>query len=151
MWYRVFCRSTAALEPRELVARLANLGRPIRGEFQPDDRGWSSGALRIGTGTPIYVERFRTADDDLRNDLNTWAAFLETLDYSPNHTRLMEHVIQSQQLFTIRKPLDNADESAADDLCRGLCTELARAADGVFQVEDEGWYTADGTLLLQEY
>src|SRR5215213_3172469 len=107
MWYRVFCRSPDTLEPRELVARLADHGRPVRGEFQPDDRGWSSAALRVGGGTPVYVERLRTAEDELRSDLNTWAAFLETLDYSPNHTRLMEHVIQSQQLVTIRKPIDH--------------------------------------------
>ena len=151
MWYRVFCRSTDSLDPRELVARLATPGRPVRGAFQPDDRTWSSGALQLGSGTPIYVERFGTAEDDLRNDLNTWAAYLETLDYSPNHTRLMEHVVQTQQLFTIRKPLDHPTESAVDDLCRGLCGELATAGDGIFQIEDEAWYSADGTLLLQEY
>jgi hypothetical protein len=151
MWYRVFCRSTDSLEPRDLVARLTTGGRPVRGEFQPDDLTWSSGALRLGSGTPVYVERLGTAEDNLRNDLNTWAAYLETLDYSPNHTRLMEHVIQTQQLFTIRKPLDHANESAVDDLCRGLCKELAKPGDGIFQVEDEAWYSADGTLLLQEY
>jgi hypothetical protein len=151
MWYRVFCRSTDAPEPRGLMARLVSTTRPVGGEFHPDDRGWASAAFRFGAGTPVYVERFRVADDDLRNDLNTWAAYLETLDYSPNHTRLMEHVIQTQQLFTIRKPLDHPNESAVDDLCRGLCFGLAEAGDGIFQIEDEAWYAADGTLLLQEY
>jgi hypothetical protein len=151
MWYRVFCRSADTLEPRELVARLTSHARPVRGDFQPDGREWRTGALKLGGGTPVYVERFRTAEDDLRNDLNTWAAVLETMDHSPNHARLMEHVIQTQQLFTIRKPLDHANESALDDVCRRLCLELAGAGDGVFQVEDEGWYSEGGTLLLREY
>jgi hypothetical protein len=29
--------------------------------------------------------------------------------------------------------------------------ELAEAGNGIFQVEDEAWYSADGTLLLKEY
>jgi len=151
MWYRVFCRSADTLEPGELVARLAASGRSARAEFRPDGRDWTSGAIQFGGGTPVYVERFRTAEDDLRNDLNTWAAVLETLDYSPNHGPLMEHVIQTRQLVTVRKPLDHPNESAVEDLCRRLCTALAGAGDGVFQVEDEGWYSADGTLLLKEY
>jgi len=151
MWYRVFCRSTDAPDPRELMARLASTSRPVGGEFHPDDRGWASAAFRLGGGTPVYVERLRTADDDLRNDLNTWAAYLETLDYSPENTRLMERVIQTQQLFTIRKPLDHTNEAAVDDLCMALCAELAGAGDGVFQIEDEAWCSADGTVLLREY
>jgi hypothetical protein len=151
MWYRVFCRSTEAVTPADLMPRLAPSGQLMTGLFEPPDATWTSAELAIGGGTPVYVERFRTADDDLRNDLNTWAAVLETLDYSPNHTRLMEHVIQTQQLFTVRKPLDHANEAAVDDVCRRLCLELARTADGVLQIEDDGWYSADGTLLLKEY
>lgn len=151
MWYRVFCRSPDTLEPRDLMVRLAAGGPPVSAEFDPDGHDWSSGAFRVGKGTPVYVERFRTTDDDLRSDLNTWAAVLETMDYSPNNGPLMEHVVQTQQLFTIRKPLDHPNESAVDDLCRRLCTTLAAAGDGVFQAEDDGWYAADGTLLLKEY
>jgi len=151
MWYRVFCRSTNVPEAVDLLARLTTGGPPITASFDPPDVGWTSAELGVGRGTPVYAERFRTVEDDLRNDLNTWAGVLETMDYSPNHTRLMEHVIQTQQLFTIRKPLDHANEAAVDDLCRRLCSELAAAGDGVFQVEDDGWYASDGTLLLKEY
>jgi hypothetical protein len=151
MWYRVFCRSPDAPAPADLLARLAAGGRPVTASFDPPDRSWASAEVGLSRGTPVYLERFRTAEDDLRNDLNTWAAVLETLDYSPNHARLMEHVIQTQQLFTVRKPLDHANESALDELCRRLCLELAAAGDGVFQVDDDGWYAADGTLLLKEY
>jgi hypothetical protein len=83
--------------------------------------------------------------------LNTWAAWLEAQDHEPNHTRLMEHVIQSRQLVTIRKPVDHPNESAVEDLCRGLCRTLAEAADGVYQVEGDGWYSAGGERLLTEY
>jgi hypothetical protein len=33
----------------------------------------------------------------------------------------------------------------------GLCRFLARATDGFYQVDDEGFFEADGTLLVKEY
>ena len=57
----------------------------------------------------------------------------------------MEHVIQSQQLITIRKPLDHAERGRRRATVPRICQRLARAADGVYQVEGEGWYAADGT------
>ena len=150
MWYRVFCRSNDLQPPPEIIARLRREGLAVEGSFNPNDRGWTTAELRLGAGTPVFVERYRTADDDLRNDLNTWAAVLETMDYSTNNVRLMEHVIQAQQMFTVRKPVSHANESGIEDLCRTLCMELA-AADGVFQIEDDGWYSADAVLLLKEY
>ena len=151
MWYRVFCRSDEAPEPGAIVAALWGEGLQFEGTIIPGGPDWTGGELRLGAGTPVCLERFQTVEDDLRNDLNTWAAYLETLDYSPNHIPLMEHVIQTRQLFTVREPLDHANESAIENLCRALCLHLARAADGVLQVEGDGWYAADGALLLKEY
>jgi len=151
MWYRVFCRSDAEVKPAELLAAVQRPGRPVAGDFRGDDLGWTAAELSLGPGTPIYVERFLTGEDDLREDLNTWAGWLETQDHEPNHARLMEHVIQTRQLVTIRKPLDHANESAVEDVCRGLCRMVAERADGVFQVDGDGWYGADGQLLLKEY
>ena len=88
-------------------------------------------------------------EDNLRNDLNSWAAFLETCDYSPNHSMLMERVIQTQQLITLRKPIDHADEVSVDRLCLAVCGFLAEQADGIYQIDDDGWYDAAGTLLLK--
>ena len=63
----------------------------------------------------------------------------------------MEHVVQCRQLVTVRKPLDHPNESAVEDVCRALCRTLAERADGVYQAEGDGWYAANGKLLLQEY
>lgn len=148
MWYRVFCRSDAEVEPAQL---LAGAGESVTADFRGDDLGWTAGELRLGSGSPIHVERYLTGEDDLREDLNTWAGWLETQDHEPNHAKLMEHVIQSRQLVTIRKPVDHPNESALDDVCREICRALAVKADGVFQVDGDGWYAADGQLLLKEY
>jgi hypothetical protein len=147
MWYRVFCRSETEVKPYDLVAHAGSATARFRG----DDLGWTAVEFLLGPGTPVLVERFLTGEDDLREDLNTWAAWLETQDHEPNHARLMEHVIQTRQLVTVRKPLDHPNESAVEDLCRSLCRVLSERADGVYQVEGDGWYAADGKLLLQEY
>jgi len=151
MWYRVFCRSDAEVKPDDLLADVQQPGRPVTASFRGDDLGWTAAEFSLGSGTPVYVERYLTGEDELRDDLNTWAAWLETQDHEPNHGGLMEHVIQSKQMVTVRKPIDSANESAVEDLCRAVCRRLAEAADGVYQVEGDGWYAADGRRLLQEY
>jgi hypothetical protein len=151
MWYRVFCRTDAEVPADDLLAHLQRPGRPVTGAFRGDDLGWTTAEFSLGSGTPVYAERYLTGEDDLRDDLNTWAAWLETQDHEPNHARLMEHVVQSRQLVTVRKPLDSPNESAVEDLCRAVCRRLAEEADGVYQVEGEGWFGRDGQLLLKEY
>lgn len=151
MWYRVFCRSDLEPSPADLLARVQATGRVVEGKFRGDDLGWTAAEFLLGAETPIYVERYLTAADNLREDLNTWAAWLETCTYSPNYSVLMERVIQSKQLITIRKPLDHRNDSAIEDICRTLAIAIASAADGIFQIESDGWYTSGEELLLKEY
>ena len=151
MWYRVFCRSDNSLSPSSLLEHLHENALPVAGHFKGDDLGWTGAELILGSASPVYVERFLAKEDNLCADLNTWAGFLETCDYSPNHAMLMECVIQTQQLITLRKPIDHADEVSVDRLCLAVCNFLAAQADGIYQIDDDGWYDVAGTLLLKEY
>jgi hypothetical protein len=152
MWYRVF--GLNELEPRlaAFVAHLHALGLIVEPHFKGDDLGWSSGEFRLPAGgTPVFVQRYLTSEDDIRDDLNTYAAELETCDYSPNNGHLMQHAIQTKQLITLRKPLDASDEVALEKVLEAACRFLAAATDGVYQIDGRGWYSAIGELLLQEY
>jgi hypothetical protein len=151
MWHRVFCRSAAEVLPAELLARVQAPGRTVEGRFKGDDLGWTAAEFDLGAGTPVHAERYLTDTDDIRDDLNTWAAWLETMDFSPHHGPLMERVVQTKQMVTIRRPADHPNESAVEDVCRTLCRVLAEARDGVYQIDGAGWFAADGTLLLEEY
>lgn len=152
MWYRIFGRGPDEVPPAALAEHLHALGLPVEPHFKGDDLGWTAAELRLpGGGTPIYLERYLTTEDDLRDELNTHAAVLETCDYSPNNTPLMQHVIQTQQLITARKPVDARDEVVLDRVLVALCRFLAAHTDGIYQIDGQGWFAPDGTLLLQEY
>jgi hypothetical protein len=148
LWYRVFGARDVAPTPGEL---LEALGAGVRGDFTGDADGWYAAVLHVGDGTPLHLERFLATEEGIRAELNSWAAELETWDYSPNHAPLMERVIAAKQLFTLRRPIDHADEVRVECLCEGLCRYLAGFADGVWQADDRGFFAADGSLLLQEY
>jgi hypothetical protein len=151
MWYRVFCRSAEELPPGDLLAKVRESGCPVEARFRWDNLGWTTADFVLGQGTPVFAERYLTDTDELRGELNTWAAYLETLDYSPNSVPLMERVIQTKQVVTVRKPLAHPDEVGVEKLCETLCRTLAAAGDGVYQIEGVGWYAGDGTELVKEY
>lgn len=152
MWYRVFGLQPDEVHPAALAGHLHAAGLPVEPHFKGDDLGWTAGELRLPDGgTPIYLERYLTNEDDLRDELNAHAAELETCDYSPNHADLMRHVIQTQQLVTIRKPLDARDEVMLERSLVEACRFLAAQTDGVYQIDGQGWFDPNGTLLLQEY
>ncbi|MBX9579960.1 MAG: hypothetical protein K2X87_06590 [Gemmataceae bacterium] len=152
MWHRVFGRLAAEVPPAALAGHLHAAGLPVEPHFKGDDLGWTAGELRMpGLGTPVLLDRYLTAEDDLRADLNAYAAELETQGHSPHAPRLMQHVIQTQQLVTIREPVAASDEVALEKLLDETCRFLAARTDGVYQVDGRGWFAPDGTLLVEEY
>jgi len=151
MWYRVFGSSGDEPAPAALAEHLHAAGLVIEPHFKGDALGWTEGELRLPTGSPVLLARYLTGEDDLRDDLNAHAAELETMDYSPNSGPLMERVIQTQQLITLRKPVDLADEVLIEKVLDAAVRFLAARTDGVYQIDGRGWFAADGTLMVQEY
>jgi hypothetical protein len=152
MWYRVFGRSLQEVSPVALAEYLHSRGLAVEPHFRGDEYGWTQGELRLAEGrTPIYLSRYLTTVDNIRHDLNAYAAELETCDYHPHHQQLMEHVIQTQQLIVLRRPADARDEATVLEILEQTCGFLAAATDGVYQVDGRGWFAANGELLLPEY
>jgi hypothetical protein len=152
MWYRVFGKLAAEPTPVALAESLHAAGLAIEPHFKGDDLGWTSGELRLPAGgTPILLERYLASADAIRDELNAFAAELETCDYSPNHRSLMERAIQTNQLIVLRSPLDARDEVTAERILLHCCHFLANLTEGVYQIDGKGWFAADGELLLQEY
>lgn len=152
MWYRIFGLNDHEVPPSELAGHLLSLGLAVEPHFKGDDLGWTRGELVLPGGhTSIVLERYLTEEDEIRDDLNAFAAVLETMNYSPNNVLLMERVINTKQMIAIRKPIDHADESRLEATVLATVQFLTIGTDGVYQVDGSGWFAADGELILQEY
>lgn len=152
MWYRIFGRSADEVKPAALLEHLQANGLTVTGRFRGDDLGWTAAEISTGADdSPMLIERYLTDEDNLRDDLNTWAGYLETLNYSPNNYPLMERMIQTKQLITIRKPVSHPNEIVAERVCDLLTTFIAQATDAVYQIDKIGWHSPSGELLIAEY
>jgi len=152
MWLRVFCPTTTEVPPAAIAAELLSRGYTLAPHFKGDDLGWTTGELHLANaGTPLGLARFLTKEDKLRPDLDSYAAELETATHSPHAVPLMERVIQTMQLITIRKPIDHPNESLVDRLSEELARWLALQAGGFYQIDQRGWFDAQGELLVEEY
>lgn len=146
MWYRVFGSSEIEPSPAALAEYLHARGLAVEPHFKGDDLGWTEGELRL-PGCAVMLSRYLTKEDDLRDDLNAHAAELELIEGNPHATRLMERVIQTRQLITLRRP----DETgSAERVLEEAVRFLASATDGVYQIDGRGWFAADGAVLVPE-
>jgi hypothetical protein len=151
LWYRVFGSNDAQIPPAALLEHLAGFGSKATGRFRGDDRGWFHAELALPEeGGQIELERYLAEEEGIRDELNTWAAWLETQEDNPQHGRLMQHVIASRQVFTLH--LAETAEGGAEGagVCQSLCRFLAAQTAGVYQVDGQGIFAADGALLVKE-
>jgi len=151
MWLRVFAPTTDEIAPAAIAGAMIDAGYSIVPHFKGDDLGWTSADLAFETGTPIGIVRYLTKEDKLREDLNAYAGELETMTYSPHAAGLMERVIQTQQLLTIRRPIDHPNEALVDAATEFLARWCAVRVGGFYQIDRRGWFEADGTLLVEEF
>jgi hypothetical protein len=148
MWYRVFGLAEAEVSPAALQEALRAAGHDVPLHVRGDDLGWTAIDLDLGADGPaLHVERYLTDTDEIRDDLDAWAAWLETREGEKHNQHLMQHVIGTKQLFTLHRPLD---DDALDAVCEALTRTLARLSDGVYQIDTRGFFAADGKLILRE-
>jgi hypothetical protein len=149
MWFRVFGTNEVQPQPAALLEHLAGLDATCSGNFRGDDQGWFEAELHRGGRPFLQMERYLAREEGIRPELNSWAAWLETAEGNPNQGWLMEQVINTRQLFTLRPP----DGQVSPDAVRigtELCRYLARSTGGVYQVDGIGFLAADGALLIAE-
>jgi len=149
VWYRVFGGNDKTPEPEALLAHLRQQGLEVTGEFDGNGPDWFRGELSLDPVT-LVLERFHAGDEGVRAELNTWAALLETHEDNPHHVSLMERTIQSSQLFTLCRPEDNDSHVDSEGLCQSVCRYLAGVTGGFYQIDDTGFFAADGTQLIQD-
>jgi hypothetical protein len=142
-WHRVFGGSEKAPEAEACESWLRRLDPTARLEFEADELGWYR-AAGTGPAGKILIDRYLTREDSIRSELNSWAAWLESLGEHPRTVELMQQVITARQLFTVRS------QTGAEPLCVDLCRWLGSQVEGIYQVDGCGFFGADGTLLVAE-
>jgi len=149
MWFRVF--GTNEIEPDQhgLVDILQSRWTGHAANFQCDSQGWLTATLKAPDGsTLLQVNRYLAAEEGIRSELNSWAAWLESQQsraggVSPLR-ELMLHVISTKQLFTVDAARDFDTELIQ------LSQYLARQTAGVYQVDGMGFFDHDGSCLFAE-
>jgi hypothetical protein len=143
MWYRVF--GASAVEPSpDAILDFLNRIQEMHCRFHGDDRGWFHADL-AAEDISLSLDRYTVDEEGVRAQLNTWAAFVESRADGGELTRLMERLIQSQQLFVLHRPA-----AAGSLLCVWLSAQLAQWTDGVYQIDGKGFFDRDGNFLLPD-
>jgi len=150
-WSRVFSSSETSPQTAALEQEALRLAPGASVSFTGDELGWFRAQVALGDATPLTIERYGSEEPGVRKDINGWAAYLETCDYSPHATKAMETVALCRQVFTLRRPIDHPDEAALDRLMEGLAQHLAQATDGLYQVDGRGFFDKSGQLWVEEF
>jgi hypothetical protein len=152
MWLRVFCPTSDEIPPARLAEAMHAAGFDVIPHFKGDTLGWTTGELILGdVNSPIGLARFLTKEDKLRGDLDSYAAELETATHSPHSISLMERVIRTAQLITLRKPVGHPNDALVDRACEFLVKYLSTETAGFYQIDRQGWFEATGELLVEEF
>jgi hypothetical protein len=151
MWFRIFGTRDGAPEPAALLEHLHTLGIKVEGHFKGDDLGWFHVDFVLPDDpAPLTIDRYLAEEDEIRDQLNAWAAWLETQDASEAAHRLMQMMIEVQQIFTLQLSRERADEPPVRQFCGELCRYLAGQTKGVFQLDNQGFFGPEGQLLVKE-
>jgi len=154
LWFRVFGAAGAAPEPGVILEQAQSANKDIWASFRSDDEGWYQAELILSPenapALSVLLERYLAREEGIRPQLNTWAAWLETMAENPNHAWLMEAVVQTQQLFTLQCPSEDEPRTQLEPVCLAVSRFLARQTRGVYQVDGQGFFAADGKLLVAE-
>lgn len=138
-WFRVFAASEIMPQPADLQIELRRAGYDLPLHVIGDELGWTT--IDIPLDPPLRLERYLTEEDDLRDELNAWAALAETWGADGD---LLTRLISTRQLFTLHCPPE------MESVGMLLIPFLAARLDGLYQTDGHGFLTADGSLLLAE-
>jgi hypothetical protein len=149
MRYRVFGSNDSPVEPAAFLEYLHAGNLPVTANFRGDDQGWFQAEIFFPEeDEPVKMDRFLSSEQGSRAELNTWAAWLETLGDHPHRDLLMRHLIGTRQVFTLLQP--PGEDEGLIELCLEVCAYLARETAGIYQVDGRGFFTEAGELLVSE-
>lgn len=146
-WYRVFAALETVPHPASLAAFVQDRFPQVRVTVRGEAADWLEADLDLPASRGTWkLRRYCRQADDIRGELQSWAAWIEWQPPSPHQHGLMERIMTAQQVFT----LDADADPPWAPLAEAVMKYLANATDGVIQIDGRGFLAADGALLLAE-
>lgn len=149
LWYRVFSRSDAKIDPNSFLEYLHNTNYPVQAKFLKDEQGWFEATFAFEENE-LTLQRYLTIEKGVRAELNAFAAWIESQETDLNQMELMERVIAAPQIFAFELPEEQANIEKVRAFCYHVVKFLARETEGLMQVDGEGVYDEEGTFLIPE-
>jgi hypothetical protein len=146
-WYRVFGLLEEPPDLNSLLAALRHTFPGLEARHQAVPSGWAECVLHL-PNVPFrcFLSRYSQADD-IRAELQGWAAWLESLNESDClHQQLMELLMTTQQAFALYGEPEDQDPGLTELTAR----YLARCTKGVYHREGRGFFDAEGRLLIPD-
>jgi hypothetical protein len=143
--YRVFGAHPIEPAPAPLLEHLQGIQPELTGNFSGDADGWFRAELTYHPKEPpLVIDRFLASEEGIRDELNTWAAWVEVTGEGPIQHRLMRHLIGTAQVFT----MSGTGTDGSRSICESACRFLAQSTAGIYQTDGRGFFDAHGTLQL---
>ena len=82
------------MEPVLLLQHLHERGGQPQVQFRGDDQGWFEAEVEIAlSGPALSLQRYLANEEGIRAELNTWAAWLETVEDNSHALPLMQRIV----------------------------------------------------------
>ena len=148
LWYAVFGTNDIGPSPEGMLASIRPSVEKLT--WESADVSWRSGHFQIsGTVVPaIRLTRIMPGEDGFSPEVRSWMAGFESQTNEPQLSRVLEHVRRTRQILHLTPFPYVLGKDKLARICEQLCGHLCRETDGMIQVYQEGFFSAQGESLL---
>jgi hypothetical protein len=150
-WYSVWGATDDIPSPSAMLESLRPRVDSLVHEFEPASEPWLTGHFRLlhSKQPAIRLRREQSDHDEFLGRLETADQLLNGMLDEPHRDLVLSHVRRTQQIIHLM-PCPNLEigPSKMARICEQMCGFLARTNDGLIQVYQEGFFSAQGESLL---
>jgi hypothetical protein len=150
-WYKVYRSTEGGPSPAAMLSSLRPRVDGLTHEFESDFEHWRGECFRLaGSVAPvILVRRERCGDPGFLEELQNIEHWLSAMLDEPHRDLVISHIRRAQQVIhLVPTPVRELGPSKLARMCEQLCGCLARTNEGLIQVFQEGFFSAQGESLL---
>lgn len=150
-WIRVFGTNQQTPRASEIQTSLLRCGMFVQSDVDGDDGSWEQVRLRHELASEsVQLELLPPDDPELADEIEPILDWLSEQPGSPNAQVLRETLSRVSQVYIIGVP-DSAQLGTPNGQMTILLARLlSRWSDGLYQVDNEGFYDRHGTLLQRD-